>query len=323
MRCLITGGAGFIGSHLSDELLASGHRVHALDDLSTGSIDNIRHLRANPHFEYTIDTAANSRLVAELVDDADVVYHLAAAVGVELIVESPVRAIETNVHCTEVVLAQASKKKKPVLIASTSEVYGKSAALPFHEDGDLTLGATSVGRWAYACSKAIDEFLAIAYWKERKLPAVIVRLFNTVGPRQTGRYGMVIPRLTRQALANQPLTVYGTGEQRRCFCHVRDAVNALAKIMLHEQAYGQVFNVGSDEEISILDLARHIIDASGSQSEITLVPYDEAYEEGFEDMHRRVPDTSRVQRLIGWKRTLSLDAIIRDVIESHRTALVV
>ena len=224
MRCLITGGAGFIGSHLCDALLADGHQVHILDDLSTGSINNVRHLKSQPGFEYTIDSAANTRVVAELVDDADVVFHLAAAVGVALIVESPVRTIETNVHCTEVVLAQANKKKKPVLIASTSEVYGKSDAIPFREDGDLTLGATGLGRWAYACSKAIDEFLALAYWKERQLPTVVVRLFNTVGPRQTGRYGMVVPRFVGQALDGRPVTVYGDGTQRRCFCHVSDVV---------------------------------------------------------------------------------------------------
>jgi len=323
MRYLITGGAGFIGSHLSEELLDQGHQVHVLDDLSTGSIDNIRPLKERSGFEYTIDSAANSRLVAELVDDADVVYHLAAAVGVELIVESPVRTIETNVHCTEVVLAQANKKKKPVLIASTSEVYGKSTALPFREDGDMTLGATSVGRWAYACSKAIDEFLAIAYWKERKLPTVVVRLFNTVGPRQTGRYGMVVPRLTRQALAEQPLTVYGTGDQQRCFCHVGDVVGALVDLMGREEAYGEVFNVGAVEEVSIRELAQHIVGAVGSGSEISLVSYEDAYEEGFEDMHRRIPDISKVNDLIGWSPTRSLDQIIADVVEFHRRTLVV
>src|SRR5215212_7706976 len=228
MRFLITGGAGFIGSHLADELLRRGHSVHVLDDLSTGAMENIRHLKEDPRFGYTIDTAANAPLVAELVDEADIVYHLAAAVGVELIVESPVRAIETNVHCTEVVLAQAAKKRKPVFVASTSEVYGKSTALPFQEDGDIVLGTTDKGRWSYACSKAIDEFLAIAYWKERKLPTVIGRLFNTVGPRQTGRYGMVVPNFVRQALAGQPITVYGDGTQSRCFCHVHDVVRGLA-----------------------------------------------------------------------------------------------
>ena len=221
-----------------------GHQVHILDDLSTGSINNVRHLKSQPGFEYTIDSAANTRVVAELVDDADVVFHLAAAVGVALIVESPVRTIETNVHCTEVVLAQANKKKKPVMIASTSEVYGKSDAIPFREDGDLTLGATGLGRWAYACSKAIDEFLALAYWKERQLPTVVVRLFNTVGPRQTGRYGMVIPRFVGQATDGRPVTVYGDGTQRRCFCHVSDVVRALVALAECERAYGEVINVG-------------------------------------------------------------------------------
>jgi UDP-glucose 4-epimerase len=323
MRYLITGGAGFIGSHLSDELIARGHQVHVLDDLSTGSINNVRHLKTHPAFDYTIDTSANARLVAELVDDADAVYHLAAAVGVDLIVESPVRTIESNVHLTEVVLAQANKKKKPVLVASTSEVYGKSTQFPFAEDNDMVLGSSNVGRWAYACSKAIDEFLALAYWKERKLPTVVVRLFNTVGPRQTGRYGMVVPRLIRQALAEQPLTVYGTGRQQRCFCHVHDVVQALAEVMETEDAYGQVFNIGSTEEVSILELAERILERTDSESEIVMVPYEEAYEEGFEDMPRRIPDTSRIHELIGWEPTHSLDEIIDDVVRSRQVATVV
>ena len=259
MRFLITGGAGFIGSHLADALIAQGHRVHILDDLSTGSIDNVRHLKGDPRFGYTIDTCASSSLVAELVDDADIVYHLAAAVGVDLIIESPVRTIETNVHCTEVVLAQASKKKKPVFIASTSEVYGKSTSFPFREGGDIVLGATANGRWSYACSKALDEFLALAYWKERKLPTVVARMFNTVGPRQTGRYGMVVPRFVQQALSGRPITVYGDGTQTRCFCHVGDVVNALIDLMLlGEPRYGEVFNVGAQEEISMLALADRV-----------------------------------------------------------------
>lgn len=320
MRVLITGGAGFIGSHLADELLARGDRVHVLDDLSTGSMDNIAHLKSNKDFAYTIDTATNAPLVAELVDSADVVYHLAAAVGVELIVESPVRAIETNVHCTEILLAQAGKKKKPVFVASTSEVYGKSAALPFVEDGDIVLGSTDTGRWAYACSKAIDEFLAIAYWKERGLPTVVGRLFNTVGPRQSGRYGMVIPRLVRQSIAGEPLTVHGDGTQRRCFCHVQDVVVALADVMGAKDVYGQVFNIGSSEEVTILDLANRIREAAGSDSEVRLIPYSEAYEEGFEDMHRRVPDTSRISEAIGWAPTRDLDEIITGVIDEARAA---
>jgi UDP-glucose 4-epimerase len=318
MRYLITGGAGFIGSHLSDELLERGHEVHVLDDLSTGSIENIRHLKDRPGFAYTIDSAENAPVVAELVDGADAVYHLAAAVGVQLIVESPVRTIETNVHCTEVVLAQASKKKKPVFIASTSEVYGKSVDLPYREDGDLTLGPTVKGRWSYACSKAIDEFLAIAHWKERGLPTVIGRLFNTVGPRQTGRYGMVIPNFVTQALAGRPLTVFGDGTQRRCFCHVSDVVRALADLMGRDDVYGQVFNIGSQNEVEILDLARRVKEATGSSSEIKLVPYDEAYEEGFEDMQRRIPDTTRIRERIGWEPTKSLDEILADVVNEHR-----
>jgi UDP-glucose 4-epimerase len=320
MRYLITGGAGFIGSHLSDELIRRGHSAHVLDDLSTGSIENIRHLKSHQAFAYTIDSAANASLVAELVDEADIVFHLAAAVGVELIVESPVQTIETNVHCTEIVLAQANKKKKPVFVASTSEVYGKSANLPYREDGDLVLGPSVKGRWSYACSKAMDEFLAVAHWKERKLPTVIGRLFNTVGPRQTGRYGMVIPRFVGQALEDQPLTVYGDGRQRRCFCHVADVVRALADLMDRDDVYGEVFNVGSDEEVSILDLAHRVRELADSQSEISFIPYDEAYEEGFEDMSRRVPDTAKLQRLLGWHPTKGLDAILADIIESRRVA---
>jgi UDP-glucose 4-epimerase len=318
MRFLITGGAGFIGSHLSDLLLEHGHAVHALDDLSTGSIENIRHLKCDPGFEYTIGSVEDHAVVAELVDEADFVVHLAAAVGVTLIIDSPVRAIETNVHGTEVVLTHASKKKKPVLIASTSEVYGKSRALPFREDGDLQMGATDKGRWAYACSKAIDEFLAMAYWRERDLPTTVARLFNTVGPRQTGRYGMVVPRLVSQALADEPLTVYGDGSQTRCFCHVVNVVEALFGLMTEERAYGNVFNVGSTTEISIRDLAERIIELTGSRSDISLIPYDEAYGEGFEDMYRRVPDIAKVQALLGWSPTCVLDDIIADVVAQQR-----
>lgn len=322
MKYLITGGAGFIGSHLADELIARGHSVHALDDLSTGSMANIRHLREDSRFEYTIDSAANSRLVAELVDEADAVFHLAAAVGVQLIVESPVRAIETNVHCTEVILAQASKKRRPVFIASTSEVYGKSTALPFREDGDLVLGSTDKGRWSYACSKAIDEFLALAHFHERKLPTVVVRLFNTVGPRQTGQYGMVVPTFVRQALANLPITVFGDGTQQRCFCHVRDVVGALSDLMETDEHCGEVFNIGSTEEISIGVLAERIRDACESESEIVRIPYDEAYEGGFEDMARRIPDTSKIEHAIGWQERHSLDDILGDVIAHHQGSVV-
>jgi UDP-glucose 4-epimerase len=325
MRFLITGGAGFIGSHLADELLSQGHQVAILDDLSTGAMENIRHLKGQPGFSYVLESCNTTSVVAELVDDADMVYHLAAAVGVELIVESPVRAIETNVHCTEVVLAQAAKKHKPVFVASTSEVYGKSTALPFREDGDIVLGTTDKGRWSYACSKAIDEFLAIAYWKERKLPTVIGRLFNTVGPRQTGRYGMVVPTFVRQALAGRPLTVHGDGTQTRCFCHVSDVVKAMSGLMTTagEPAYGRVFNIGSTEEITIEALAHKVRDMTGSDSEIILVPYDEAYETGFEDMVRRIPDTTRVNDLLGWTPQYSLEEVIRDVIEHQQTAAMV
>jgi len=319
MRYLITGGAGFIGSHLCDELLGRGHAVHVLDDLSTGSIDNIAHLRGERGFGYTIDSAGNAPLVAELVDEADVVYHLAAAVGVELIVDSPVRTIETNVHTTEVVLSHASKKRRPVFVASTSEVYGKSEDIPFAEDGDLVLGATVNGRWAYACSKAIDEFLAIAHWRERRLPTVVGRLFNTVGPRQTGRYGMVVPRLVRQALGGEELRVFGDGSQRRCFCHVADIVRGLADLMEREDAYGEVFNLGSTDEISIRELAQRVIDHTGSGSRIRLVPYDEAYGPGFEDMARRVPDTTRIRELTGWQPRRALDDILADVVAEQRT----
>jgi UDP-glucose 4-epimerase len=314
LKYLITGGAGFIGSHLADELLQRGDRVHVLDDLSTGSIANLRHLRRDPRFEYTIDSCANSRLLAELVDDADAVFHLAAAVGVQLIVESPVRTIETNVHCTEVVLAQASKKGRPVFIASTSEVYGKSADLPFREDGDLVLGSTDKGRWSYACSKAIDEFLALAHFRERKLPTIVGRLFNTVGPRQTGQYGMVMPTFVRQALANRPITVFGNGTQRRCFCHVRDVVRAIADLMGGGSHYGEVFNVGATDELSIGDLADRVKQACESDSEIVHIPYDEAYEGGFEDMARRIPDTTKLENAIGWRREHDLAQMLADVI---------
>jgi UDP-glucose 4-epimerase len=319
MHVLITGGAGFIGSHLAEELLGRGHSVHALDDLSTGSMSNIRHLRDEPRFGYTIDNCHESRVVAELVDDADYVYHLAAAVGVQLIVDSPVRTIETNVHCTEIVLAQANKKRKPMFVASTSEVYGKSADVPFREDGDIVMGATTRGRWAYACSKALDEFLAIAYHRERGLPVVVGRMFNTVGPRQTGRYGMVVPTFVRQALAGQPITVFGSGEQQRCFCHVRDVVHLLADLATREDLYGEVFNVGSTQEVSILELASRVKHATRSGSEIMLIPYSEAYGEGFEDMPRRVPDLSKVKATIGWEPTADLDEILADVIE-HQMA---
>jgi UDP-glucose 4-epimerase len=315
LRILITGGAGFIGSHLADAYLQRGDEVFVLDDLSTGSIRNIEHLKSHKSFHYTIDNVQNQPVTAELIDQCDAVVHLAAAVGVKLIVESPVRTIETNVHGTEVILSLANKKKKKVLIASTSEVYGLSAEIPFREDGNLVMGATTKGRWSYACSKAIDEFLALAYWRERKLPTVIVRLFNTVGPRQTGQYGMVIPTFVKQALAGRPITVYGDGKQSRCFGYVGDVVEALIKLVDHDKAVGQVFNIGSNEEISIVELAQRVKDLTRSQSEIAFVPYDEAYEEGFEDMPRRIPDITKVNALVGFRPQMSLDGILQTVID--------
>ena len=317
MRVLITGGAGFIGSHLADAYLQRGDEVLVIDDLSTGTIENIRHLKKNPRFHYTIDSVHNQPVTAELVDQSDVVIHLAAAVGVKLIVESPVRTIETNVRGTEVVLAQANKKNKRVLIASTSEVYGLSTDVPFREDGNLVMGATTKGRWSYACSKAIDEFLALAYWREKKLPTTIVRLFNTVGPRQTGRYGMVIPTFVKQALAGRPITVYGDGKQTRCFGYVGDVVGALVKLMDHPESVGQVYNIGSNEEISILKLAGKVKELTNSASEIVFMPYDEAYEEGFEDMPRRVPDITKIGKLVGFKPEMALDGILRSVIDFY------
>jgi UDP-glucose 4-epimerase len=318
MRILITGGAGFIGSHLSDAYLARGEEVFILDDLSTGSIDNIHHLKKHPHFHYTVDSVHNASVVAELVDQCDVIFHLAAAVGVKLIVESPVRTIETNVHGTEVVLAQANKKKKKVLIASTSEVYGLSNQVPFREDGNIVMGPTTKGRWSYACSKAIDEFLALAYWREKKLPTVVVRLFNTVGPRQTGQYGMVIPTFVKQALADRPITVYGDGTQSRCFMHVADVVGALMALMDHPSAVGEVFNIGSSEEVTIAELAEQVRMLAGSRSKIVMVAYEEAYGEGFEDMPRRVPDTSKIGALIGFRPERTLEEILKSVIAFYR-----
>ncbi len=318
MKALITGGAGFIGSHLADELLAQGHEAMVLDDLSTGSIENIAHLKGRAGFAYTIESVTNESLLAELIDQNDVVFHLAAAVGVKLIVEQPVHTIETNVHGTEVVLKHANKKKKLVVVASTSEVYGKSTDVPFREGADLVLGATVRHRWAYACSKLLDEFLALAYWKEKKLPVVIVRLFNTVGPRQTGQYGMVLPTFVRQALAHQPITVFGDGTQSRSFTYVADVVDALLKLAQEPRAVGEVFNVGNTEEVSIGALAQRVKTLSDSRSPIHFIPYDEAYEAGFEDMPRRVPDISKVHGLVGYQPRLGLDDIIRTVIEHIR-----
>ena len=318
MRVLITGGAGFVGSHLAEALLERGDEVYALDNLSTGSIENIVHLKSHPKFHYTIDSVTNEPVLAEHVDLCDVVVHLAAAVGVKLIVEAPVHTIETNVHGTEVVLKHASKKKKLVLIASTSEVYGKSANVPFHEDADLVLGPSDKHRWAYACSKLIDEFLALAYWKERKLPIIIVRLFNTVGPRQTGQYGMVIPNFVQQALAGRPITVFGDGTQSRSFTYVGDVVRAMVALIDEPRAVGQVFNIGNGNEISINQLAQRIKALTDSRSEIVRIPYDEAYEAGFEDMPRRVPDIAKVQALVGYAPTVELDEILTRVIAHFR-----
>jgi UDP-glucose 4-epimerase len=319
MRVLITGGAGFIGSHLAERCLERGDTVDVLDDLSTGAFDNIRHLKDHRRFAYHLDDVANRALTAELIDQSDVVFHLAAAVGVRLIVESPVQTIETNIRGTEVVLALAAKKRKRVLVASTSEVYGKRERVPFREDDDLLLGPPVVGRWSYACSKAVDEFLAMAYWKEKRVPTVVVRLFNTVGPRQTGRYGMVVPTMVRQALDDRPITVFGDGRQSRCFGHVRDVVGALIGVVEHEAAVGQVYNVGSDQEITILDLAHKVREMTGSSSPIRFVPYGEAYEAGFEDMRRRVPDLTKVRDLVGWRPTFGIDDILHDVI-AHEAA---
>ncbi|MGE0041609.1 MAG: GDP-mannose 4,6-dehydratase [Vicinamibacterales bacterium] len=323
MRILITGGAGFIGSHLSEALLDAGHQVFVLDDLSTGSIDNITHLKGRPGFEYTIDTVFNDQLVAEAVDRADVVFHLAAAVGVKLIVQKPVHTIETNVHGTEVILKHAAKKKKLVFVASTSEVYGKSTNVPFHEDADLVMGATFRHRWAYACSKALDEFLALAYWKEQQLPVIVVRFFNTVGPRQTGQYGMVLPTFVRQALAGEPITVFGDGTQSRSFTDVSDVVRGLVKLMVTPEAIGQVVNVGNTGEVSMLGLAEKIKAVTGSASPIVKIPYDQAYEEGFEDMPRRVPDLTKIRRLIGYEPRVALDEIIDRVVAYYRQEMAV
>jgi len=320
MKVLITGGAGFIGSHLAEALLERGDEVYVLDDLSTGTIDNIEHLKGARGFRYTIDTVMNEPATAEQVDRVDTVVHLAAAVGVRLIVESPVHTIETNVHGTETVLKLANKKKKRVLLASTSEVYGKSVEFPFREDSDLVMGPTTKGRWSYACSKAIDEFLALAYYKEKKLPVTVVRLFNTVGPRQTGRYGMVVPNFARQALAGAPITVHGDGSQRRCFTDVSDVVRALLGLIDHPGAVGEVFNVGSQQEIAILELAKKVKEKTKSASEIVFVPYEKAYEEGFEDMPRRIPDTSKIEKLLGFRPTVSLDRILERVIEHLSTS---
>jgi nucleoside-diphosphate-sugar epimerase len=316
MRALITGGAGFIGSHLAETLLGRGCSVTVLDDLSTGSVANIRHLKNEPHFNYVIESVMNRGLLAELVDECDVVFHLAAAVGVRLIVESPVRTLHTNVRGTELVLEAATKKKKKVLITSTSEVYGKSNKIPFQEDDDMVIGPPLRGRWSYACSKMMDEFLAIAYYRERQLPLVIVRLFNTVGPRQTGAYGMVLPRFVSQALTGRTITVYGDGKQSRCFGWVGDVVDALIKLAQLDAGEGLVFNIGGEEEVTINRLAEVVKEVTGSHSPVTHVPYEEAYGNNFEDMFRRVPDLTRIRSAIGYMPSKSLREIVRAVTDS-------
>ena len=320
MRFLITGGAGFIGSHLAERLLSRGDHVVLLDNLSTGSVENIRHLKSQERMQYHFDDIENRQLVAELVDDADVVVHLAAAVGVKLIVESPVRTIETNVNGTQMILEAACKKRKLVLTASTSEVYGKNTNVPFHEDADLVLGATTKGRWSYAASKALDEFLALSYWKEKKLPVIVVRLFNTVGPRQTGRYGMVLPNFVKSALDDAPIQVYGNGQQSRCFCDVRDTVESLIRLMDTDKSVGEVINVGNTEEVTIAELAQRVKERTGSASPIEYIPYDKAYEPGFEDMMRRVPCVDKLHALTGFRPQTPLQEIIDRVTAFFRAA---
>lgn len=315
---LITGGAGFVGSHLAESLLARGDEVYVIDDLSTGSIRNIAHLKTNPRFHYVVDTMMHEAVLAELVDSSDTIYHLAAAVGVFLVVESPVYTIENTVRGTELILKWANKKKKKVIVTSTSEVYGKRTHVPFSETDDLVIGPSSVGRWSYACSKLLDEFLALAHHREHKLPVVVARLFNTVGPRQTGRYGMVIPRFVSQALEGKPLTVFGNGQQSRCFTHVNDAVHALIGLMDHPDTAGQIYNIGNPQEVSMEQLAKQIIAKTASASTLQFVPYSEAYSEGFEDMPRRVPDISKIAKTIGYQPKINLDEILHSVIEFTR-----
>jgi UDP-glucose 4-epimerase len=318
MKALITGGAGFIGSHLAEALLAASHQVVAIDDLSTGAETNIRHLFGQPGFQFVLETITNEGVMDRLVSECDTVFHLAAAVGVELIVRDPVHTIETNVLGASIVLRIANRYRRKVVLASTSEIYGKSADVPFREEGDGVMGPTTHSRWAYANSKAMDEFLALAYHKQRGLPVVICRFFNTIGPRQTGRYGMVVPRFVRQALHGQPLTVYGDGQQSRCFADVTDIIQAVLKLAAHPEAVGKVFNLGNTTEITILDLAHRVIQLTGSRSPIVMVPYDEAYEPGFEDMRRRVPDISRAAALIGYKPAFSLDHTLQRIIAYYR-----
>lgn len=312
-RFLITGGTGFIGSHLAESLLAQHHTVTVIDNLSTGRFDNVAHLVGHPNFRFAVDNITNEIVLDRLTSECDVIFHLAAAVGVKLIVEHPVHTIETNVMGTEAVLKAALRYRAKVLVASTSEVYGKGVKVPFSEDDDVVLGPTSRSRWSYAASKMVDEFLALAYYREKGLPAVIFRLFNTVGPRQTGQYGMVVPRFVKQALNNQPITIYGDGTQSRCFCDVSDVIQALIGLAAHPQALGNVYNVGNTEEVTITQLAERIIRVTQSQSTLEYIPYSEAYAPGFEDMQRRVPDTSKIRSLLNWTPQVTLDGIIERV----------
>jgi len=318
VRALITGGAGFIGSHLAEELINKGYDVMIVDDLSTGTMDNISHLIGNEHFSYAIENIINETVMDRLISECDVIFHLAASVGVNLIIQRPVEVIQNNIIGTEHVLRIANRYRKKVLLASTSEIYGKSTKVPFSEDDDRLLGATTKNRWSYSCSKAIDEFLALAYWHENKLPVINFRLFNTIGPRQTGRYGMVAPRFVQQALAGETITVYGDGTQSRCFTFVMDVVTAIIALSENEDAIGEVFNIGSVEEISIMDLAKRVIELTGSNSDIKLIPYSEAYEAGFEDMQRRVPDISKIRNALGWSPTTQLDEILFKIIEYYK-----
>jgi UDP-glucose 4-epimerase len=318
MKVLITGGAGFIGSHLCEKLLNAGNQVTALDNLSTGKYDNVVHLKENPNFNLVVGNILNEELVDKLCEKTDIIFHLAAAVGVDLIVKYPLESLTTNIKGSEIVLDMAQRYNKKVLITSTSEIYGKNINGPLQEDNDRILGSPLKSRWSYSTAKAVDEILAYVYWKEKGLPTIIVRLFNTVGPRQTGAYGMVIPRFVTQALKGEPLSVYGDGKQSRCFLHVQDAVNALIKLMQTPQAIGQVFNLGSQEEVTIKGLAQKVIQLTASNSRIIYIPYEQAYEEGFEDMQRRVPDINKIQKLIGYKPTQNLQDILIGVIEYFR-----
>jgi UDP-glucose 4-epimerase len=317
-RALITGGAGFIGSHLADRLLADGEEVTIIDDLSTGSFDNIAHLEEHPNFRYVIDTILNEEVMADLVDEADTIYHLAAAVGVAYVIENILKSIQINIRGTEIVFEQANREKKKVVFFSTSEIYGKSNSLPYREDHDRLMGPTTVNRWSYAATKAVDEMLALAYYREKKVPVVIVRCFNTCGPRQKGQYGMVLPRFVKQALLGVPLTVYGDGKQSRCFSSVQDVVEGVVRLARSEKAVGGIFNIGSDQEISIENLAKRVRDLAGSSSPIEYVPYDKAYEQGFEDMQRRVPDLARIRETVGFVPSVGLDELIRSVIDHFK-----